>query len=405
MKSLKNYSALIILSVFVFCMIPFKSSAKYLEGIVPGEKSFFSLLTASPGEEIYAQYGHTGIRFCDPDKRIDVAFNYGMFDFSSPNFAWRFVTGQTDYAVAAYSTFDFFLEYQMENRGITEQVLNLDQNEKIKLFNSLTVNIRPENRIYRYNFIYDNCSTMPRDMISKAVNGKINYDWQGEYKSLRDVIHHYTNDYPWVKFGIDFVLGAKADEVADLKSQQFAPDILSESFSKANIINESGKKPLVTEYRIPVQIDESKVEKDKFTPGPSLIMWLVFLATSLLTWIEYRKKKYYIALDAVLFTIAGLAGFVIAFLVFFSQHPTTEINYNLLWLHPIYLLFLPGLFFAKFRKSISHIFLAINIPIQFFALIGFLVFLPQSLNAAAYPFLLALLCRSLSNWIIYRNRD
>jgi hypothetical protein len=398
-KGLLLFLALNICSIFSL-----NTYASNNEEYTPGVNSKFSLLTASPGKEIYAQYGHTGIRFHDPDKPVDIVFNYGLFNFDSPNFIWRFVTGKTDYMVAAFPIYNFLLEYQMENRQVTEQVLNLNPAERKSLFDDLMVTIGPENRVYRYNFFYKNCSTQPRDIIEKSVQGKIDYQWNGKYKSLRDEVHYFTNNYPWIQFGIDFALGAKADSKSSLEIQQFAPDVLMESFSKAVIHNNSGgNRPLVIETRKLATIDPAQVEKQKSYPHPMPVMWAVFLITLIFTWLEIKKGKPNQLLNSIIYTVAGLVGFVIAFLVFFSEHPTTEVNYLLFWLHPAYLLYLPALPIRVFRKKYSLFFSAINLPFQVIALAGIL-FLPQYLNPAALPLLLALMLRSVSGIYFYRKK-
>lgn len=392
---------------FISCILFFATnlSANINEDYKPGDNSYFSLLTASPGTAVYKHYGHTGIRFHDPEKMIDIVFNYGLFDFSSPNFLMRFVTGKTDYIVAPTSYYDFLLEYKMENRSVTEQVLNLNKDEITKLWNALVINIRPENREYRYNFFYENCSTKPRDIIERSVTGKIDYQWEGKYKSLRDEVHFFTAKYPWTRFGIDFALGAKADDTSNLKVQQFAPDVLMESFSRAVIVGDStGKRPLVKETTQPITIDTDQIVKSPWLPDPVLVMWIVFLITIFFTWLEIKNKKQNFILNSVLYTVAGLLGLLIAFLVFVSEHPTTEINYQLLWLHPVYLIYLPGLMFRRFRRKHSLIIMSLNIPLQIYALAG-TIFLPQIIHPASYPLLLALMVRTMSGYIFYKNHN
>jgi len=393
----------LFLVILCCCIFTATLSASEMKDYIPGKNSHFSLLTASPGIAVYKQYGHTGIRFYDPDRPVDIVFNYGLFDFSSPNFIWRFITGKTDYVVATYSFYDFLLEYQMENRSVTEQVLNLTPKERYNLWDALMKNITPNNRVYRYNFFYKDCSTMPRDIIERSINGTVDYQWKGKYKSLRDEVHSFTANYPWTQFGIDFALGAEADEDASLRVQQFAPDVLMESFSKAVIRNNStGVRSLVIETLHPAKIDPDQVEKSKSYLGPILVMWVVFFIILFFTWLEIKNKKPNYLLNAILYTIAGIIGLLIAFLVFISEHPTTEVNYLLLWLHPLYLFYLPALMVPAFRKTPSFIFSAINVPLQTFALSGAL-FLPQCLHPAAYPFLLALMLRTVSGWFFYKN--
>jgi len=369
-----------------------------------GKKARFSLLTASPGTKVWSHYGHTGIRYNDPDDGLDIVFNYGLFDFSSPNFIGRFVTGQTDYLVGTSSYFDFLLEYRLENRAVTEQVLNLTQQEKTRLWQALLTNIHPENRVYRYNFFYKNCATLPRDIIEQSINGQVEYTRKPDYNSLREVIHHFTNDYPWIQYGIDFALGAEADREANLRIQQFAPDILMHSFSTAIIRSDTaGIRPLVLEYSQPVTIDPELKEKGFPWPGPLTVMWTVFGLTGLLTILEIIKKRQYHLLDAVLFTVAGILGCLMLFLMLFSEHPATDENYLSLWIHPFHLLFVIGLIIPAFRRKGAALYKTVNLPLQLFALAGVL-FLPQTLHPAAYPLLLTLMLRSLSgSWFLFNK--
>ena len=112
-----------------------------------------SLITCSPGQDIYELEGHAALRVRQGDR--DWAVNYGIFDFNSPNFVYRFVSGQTDYIVAAYP-FNFFLsQYVEQGRSVTEHKLNISQEQAIKLVGLLQDNLRPENRTYRYNYVKD----------------------------------------------------------------------------------------------------------------------------------------------------------------------------------------------------------------------------------------------------------
>jgi len=395
------------LIVLLFCFGFSFSSLAQIRPVTPlSQKAYISLLTASPGPEVYSQYGHTAIRICDPDNHFDLAFNYGLFDFNSPNFIWRFVTGQTDYMVGATSYMDFLLEYQIGNRAVTEQILNLRPEEKEELWQALIKNIQPENCTYRYNFFFDNCATRPRNMIVKAIAGKVNYGWNGKFKSLRDEIHFFTDKYPWTQFGIDFTLGSPADNSASLNAQQFAPDVLMESFSKAVILSDTAQaRPLVLITRHPVTIDTSLTKKTFTYPKPIIVLWIIFAIVTVISFFEVKKRKHFHILNAIVYAVAGLIGTVIAFLVFFSIHPTTEVNFLLLWLHPIHLIYAICLSIPAFRKRLAYIYPGINLPFQIFALVGCL-FLPQNLHPAMYPLLFVLILRSsLALWFLSKKRS
>ena len=358
------------------------------------DSAYISLITVSPGEEIYAHYGHTAIRVADPKNSFDLVFNYGLFDFNSPNFLYRFVKGETDYVCGAFSYSDFLLEYQMENRIVIEQVLNLNPPEKEAVWQALVKNIQPEFRTYRYNFFFNNCSTKPRDVLVRGIQGKVDYQTNGYFPTLRSVIHHYTNSHPWTQFGIDLLIGAQADDSASLSDQQFAPELLYKSFATAVILDDSAKiRPLVLETRQAVSQDVSRLPKASKLPGPVPVAWFLCLLVTACTLYEFLKSKHFQAVTAVLYGIFGITGSIIAFMVLFSIHPTTHVNYILLWQNPLHLIFAFGMIFGSFRKRIANPYLAINLLLQLFALAG-IWFLPQQLHPAMAPLLLLMLMRT-----------
>jgi hypothetical protein len=386
----------LFLSALLLVMIGLIGSAPaQAQEVALSDSAYISLITVSPGEEVYAHYGHTAIRVCDPFKGFDLAFNWGIFDFNSPNFIYRFVRGQTDYLCAANSYSDFLIEYQMSNRGVTEQVLNLKQAEKERIWQALVKNIQPENRTYRYNFFFNNCSTKPRDVIVAGVDGKVEFRWKGKYSTLREEVHHFTEQHPWTQFGIDFLIGAEADEAASLRDQQFAPALLEESFDQAVIVDDSSDvRPLVVENRQPVSIDPTQLEAKGNGPKPVLVCWILFVLLAAVTVYEFIKVKHFQAITAVVYGLLGLSGSIIAFLVLFSEHPATHVNFLLLWQNPFHLIYAFGMIFGGFRKKVGAPYLAINLILQVLAVAG-LFMLPQQMHPAMLPLLLMVLMRSI----------
>ena len=125
------------------------------------EEAQISLLTCTPGKELYARYGHTAIRVQDPQNRMDLVFNYGIFDFNTDHFYWKFVKGETWYELGATTMPWFMLEYEEEHRPVYEQVLNLTPSQRNEIWQALVQNYEPENRQYLYGFVFDNCATRP----------------------------------------------------------------------------------------------------------------------------------------------------------------------------------------------------------------------------------------------------
>ena len=208
-----------------------------------------SLLTCSPGDELYSAFGHTAIRV------NDMVFNYGMFNFNTEGFYIKFVSGQTDYELGVEMMDGFERQYERRNRSVIEQKLNLTNEEKAALFNALIENTRPENKTYRYNFVFDNCATRPRVKIEECLKGAIKYDVKEESESYRKLIEKYVGEDSWIKFGIDILIGAEADKTASFFDRLFLPDELMNAFATAR--RDNGER-LVTETKEIVSQDKDE---------------------------------------------------------------------------------------------------------------------------------------------------
>ena len=310
------------------------------EDLTPMDSVEISLLTCQPHDEVYSLYGHTAIRYHDlRPGGFDLAFNYGVFDFKKPHFVARFVFGLTDYELGAYPFKYFLEEYRRFGSMVTEQVLNLTAEEKLILHEALAMNLRPENKIYRYNFFYSNCTTKARDIIENCINGKIEYAGREDYTpSYREMVHSMTRNNPWARFGNDLLLGIKADFKTDLRQQEFLPGNLLYDFDHAQIYSEGTYRPLIKERRIAVPAGVQIVQEG--FPLTPLSCAAVLLAIGLVIFFfEWRKKRVFIVWDVLLMLAVGTFGIVLT-LMLFSQHPTVSLNLQIILLNPLPLLFL-----------------------------------------------------------------
>ncbi len=300
-----------------------------------------SLLTCSPHEEIYSLYGHTALRWHDLRKGEDIAFNWGVFDFKKPFFVSRFVFGLTDYELGAYPYPLFRQEYKKYGSGITEQVLNLRPEEKMTIKEALIRNMQPENKVYRYNYFYDNCSLRPRNLIERCISGEVKYVAREDYQpTYREMVHGCVRNHPWAAFGNDMLLGIRADMKTDLRQQEFLPLNLLYDFDRATIYADGEYRPLVKEKRIALQAGVQVIEED-FPLTPMQCAWVLFIVSAGIALIEWKQKKRFRYWDALLMLVQGLAGCVL-FVMIFSQHPTTSLNLQLLLLNPLPLFFIPA---------------------------------------------------------------
>ena len=313
-----------------------------------------SLLTCSPHEEIYSLYGHTALRWHDlhqsgPSAGNDIAFNWGIFNFNKPYFVLRFVFGLTDYELGIMPFQYFCTYYEKWGSSVTEQVLNLSNEEKMKLEAALQKNLLPENRIYRYNYFYDNCSTRPRNIIEECINGKVEYAQREDYTpSYREMVGVCTRNHPWGTFGNDILLGIKADFKTDMRQQEFLPDNLLYDFDRAQIYADGTYRPLVKERRMVVLPGVQIIEKD-FPLTPTECAVVLLIVALLLRGLEWKLKKVFVWWDVLLMLAQGLAGCVL-FAMIFSQHPTTSLNLQILLLNPLPLFFIPSIIRGKKTK-------------------------------------------------------
>lgn len=306
-----------------------------------------SLLTCQPHEEIYSLYGHTALRYHDLKRNEDWAFNYGIFNFHAPHFVLRFVFGLTDYELGVIPTDIFKQEYRRFGSQVTEQVLNLTNEEKHAIHKALYENYRPENRVYRYNYFYDNCTTRARDMVERNINGQVRYQDNPDYEpTYREMVRECTMAHPWATWGNDFLLGIKADLKTDQRQQEFLPNNLLHDFARAQIIRTDGRYvPLVKETRQIVPSGVQIVEQDfPLTPTEcAIILLIISLLVFAYEWKKRRTVKWW---DILLMTMQGLMGLVL-FVMIFSQHPTTSINLQILLFNPLPLFYIYNMYKRK----------------------------------------------------------
>ena len=293
-----------------------------------------SLLTCSPGKEVWAQYGHTAIRYYDKESGEDLAINYGIFSLDQTYFIPRFVLGMTDYRMGVQPMDMFLTQYSYEGRGVIEQVLNLSAEDKEVIYKALQENMKPENVVYRYNYFFDNCTTRARDMLINHLHGKVVYPPAEEDATFRSMIHKWNNKYEWSQFGEDLLLGVNADRKTTKSEQQFLPENLRTDFDKARY----NGKPLVKETNVLLDA-ETEVAEPVFPLSP-LSIALIFAVISLVMMLfSYRRQQVYWAWDLALMLTSGLMG-IIFFVMIFSQHPCVSLNFILLFFNPLPLFFL-----------------------------------------------------------------
>lgn len=359
-----------------------------------------SLITFYPGSELFEVYGHSELRVSTAD--TDLFFNYGVFDFHSPNFVYRFAAGQTDYKCVAVPGYYALGGYS--GRKMVEQELNLTQEQANAVRDMLLLNAMPENATYRYKYFSDNCATRPRDIIEKAVGGSLRYPAMTDTVTFRQILTRYDKNYAWERFGIDIALGGAADTVVTYRQQMFIPMVLMKAVAGATIERDGKRVPLVKAERVLMPGAE---EGTILPPTP---WWQTPLAASCallavvlaVTWADQRRRRVTRWLDTVLGLAYAAGGCLMFFLVFVSTHEGITPNANALWLHPLHVVPAVLLWLPKAGKALKAAGW-LNVAVLAVALVA--VGLVQHANAAVYPLILVQLARNLNYLLIDRNRQ
>ncbi len=367
-----------------------------------------SLMTTAPWpEEIYAVYGHTALYVEDDSLGIDAVFNYGFFDRDEANFMYNFIRGKTDYILGVQSFDSFVYSYGYKGVEVIKQELNLSKSEKQHLWEALYINQLPENREYRYNYFYDNCVTRPRDLIEKFTEGEIQYPIDDEEQTYRDLIHECVGSYPWMKFGIDLIIGSDADKPITLRQKMFLPSYLMNALDETTILKQDLKSYPIVKDKVVVLEDSISRDGDNEWSilSPGIIAFAALVLAFFISFIHFRNKKETLLIevfDTILFAISGVGGALIFFLMFFSEHPATDANWNFMWMN-VFSLFFALFFWIKSLKRLVNIYHFINFAVISIFL-AFWWFLPQQLPLASIPLSMTLWLRSGIHVLVWKDK-
>ncbi len=344
-----------------------------------------SLLTCTPGDELYSIFGHSAIQVIDSNSVQDNVFNYGTFNFDDRNFYLKFARGKLLYFISTEPFADFQFMYRVTGREITEQVLNLSAEEKLDLYHKLLNNLKEENRYYQYDFFFDNCTTRLRDLIIRSKHPQPQLPAvQPLHTTFRDAIHVYLDSGKqyWSKLGIDILLGARTDRKMTAAEQEFLPDNLM-------LAVDGGGPTLVQSKKKLYNLGLEPLPEPWFTPmsfGITILILFVLLSRSG----NRHIRSILNGMDGLLFFLTGLLGWILLFMWFYTDHSMTKDNYNLIWAWPTHII---AAFFITSRKKFIRIYWLITMVGLCIVMLAWF-FLPQSMNPALLPIVLLMIYRA-----------
>ncbi len=377
---------LIFKTTFLLIFFPiwaFSYSLNISENI---ESTEISVLTCDPGNEIYSLFGHSALRIKNPVNGQDLVVNWGLFEFSESQFqfGYDFAKGRLKYYMGIQLMSNFITEYRRSKRGIREQVLNLSNQEKYQIIQLLEENYKPENRKYKYEFFYDNCSSRLRDVIKKVFGENINFYQSPKSNkfTFRETIHLYLESFPWLKLGIDLVLGKKIDKLVSNENLMFLPLNVEEIFDKSLVQNNESFKNLVISKNTLIESFENKNKLNNI----GFYSWILLAITLLL--IVFKLDKALGIWSSLNLFIIGLLGIVLVFMWIGTDHNATKMNFNLLWASPFHFI----LIFCLIKESwnnFTYWYLILSL-ILIFTTILFWFTLTQEFNSFVKPIILEL---------------
>jgi hypothetical protein len=347
------------------------------------------LITCGPGTETYSIYGHSALRVVIQGQQKDFVYNWGVFDFNTKNFVWKFAKGRLDYMLIAEPPKGFLQGYFIEKIYVYSQKINIDPVETRKLVALINENLRPENVKYRYDFFYDDCSTRIRDLLEKSIGEKLKYPQPetGKIPTFRDMVARYQNPYPWLRFGVDLIMGSTSDKKARFRDRMFLPLDLKEGLSELTVQRSDKRIPLLQNPELLIDFDAPVIKQNLLTAPPFVFTIAIILILILAGLI--KSKKNIRVIDIIIYSVFSLLSILMIFFNFFTDHVQMQWNLNIIWLNPFIIICLLMLILKKEGM--------IWFRIVFFISAGFLLFhfaLPQNFNIAFSLMTIILLIRS-----------
>jgi hypothetical protein len=306
--------------LFLFLIV---SSSNYVfgQGLLLSKNAKVSLITCETGNESYSLFGHTAIRITDLENNLDVAYNYGAFDFSTPNFVAKFSKGDLQYFVIAHSFSEFLAQYSYERRSIYEQELQIPMTYKQKLFDNLNTLVSSDQRFYTYKFIDKNCTSMVVDILNTTLGYPVIVKKFDTDQTFRSILYPYFDDFFYEKLGTSIIFGTKVDQYG---TRIFLPLELHKNIKAIQFKNQPLCKSSITLLNF---------EKTKNTSWwNNYYSFYIFLA--FIVFLNRRKLDVF-----YLFTL-GLLGLFFGFMGFYSFHQELTNNYNILLFNPLILILL-----------------------------------------------------------------
>lgn len=293
------------------------------------QHSIVSVVTCSPTAAYEGAFGHSAIRLQDDSLKIDVIFNFGMYDPDQSHFFYKVLLGKLESSLEGEAFYQFAERYRNEGRGVREYYLDLTLPERQRLWEGLNNILMSDRRTYKFNVTRNNCSTHVRDVLFEQLNLEVAaYGGLFPGYSFRDFELESPIQNPWFHLLFNLVVGAPSDKQCSVYQSAFSPDGL---VMLLQAVNDRERRIVVAAHEVfPAQHIKQAPQN-----WVTILVFSIFLFFSLsVSYIEWKKKKTFLWFDRVLFFGSGMLGFFFLSLMIFSEIPELRINAHLLWAMP-----------------------------------------------------------------------
>lgn len=356
----------VILKKTLFSLLFLLSFIGFSQNVPLSKEAKISVITCGLGNESYSFFGHTAVRVSDSVNNLDVVYNYGNFDFRTPNFVAKFAKGDLQYFVSVRSFPEFVDDYTSEKRSVFEQELIISQDLKQKIFDNLNITAFSEDRFYTYKFIDKNCTSMVVDVINKSLNEDVITKKEDTDITYRSILFPYFDGHFYDQLGTSIIFGTKVDQ---LGTKIFLPFELKNSLEKTTYQN----RPLVAKTKIILSFEKET---------PSSWWNNVYTYFFILAFVVLAHNK---IVDKIYLFILSFIGIFFAFMGFYSFHHELEMNYNVLLFSPLLLVLILFSFIKNkrwtYRFAVLHLLFLIVYSIFLINKAHFLIVLPMIITS------------------------
>ncbi len=343
------------------------------------------LMTMGPGDAVWERFGHNALWIHDPSRApdsVDIAWNWGLFDFDQPDFMQRFIKGNMLYWMAGFDAHRTLDAFARENRSVWAQELNLTPDQKMALRALVERNGREENKFYHYDYYRDNCSTRVRDAIDAVIGGQIHRATAEQatghtFRSHTRILAE--GDVP-VYTGLELAMGHNIDRPISAWEEMFLPMELRDHMRGVRVRDVAGQEaPLVvgeTEL-FTAKRGAEPTAPPKWTPYYFIAGFLVggvFIMLAIATIGGSKRARLAYTIFAMLWSlIIGILGALITGLWMFTDHYPTYLNENVLQVNPLPLALVVLIPLVVYRGSWKKVTVQVAFTIAFMSLFGFLM--------------------------------